>query len=114
MINLFCDSCLKPEDIYPDEKASEWVIARSAWDAHRYILSGEIHNLSLPIEFAPDMQGDIYLGEALLHTICIQKKYPSGRISFHGKGIVVSYESTELIRAIDTARAKRAQDAKVT
>ena len=113
MINLFCDSCLKPEDIYPDNKAHLWTVARSAWDAHRYILSGEIHDLSLPIEFAPDMDGDIFLGEALLHTIFNTQKYPSGRISFHGKGIVVSYESLELIRVINTARAKRAQDTKV-
>jgi hypothetical protein len=110
MVNLFCDSCLKPEDIYPvKEYADEWIIARSAWDALRYILSGGINNLSLPIEFAPDMQGDIYYGEALLHTILNTRNYPSGRISFHGKGIVVSYESTVLLREIDTARAKRAQ-----
>ena len=98
-INLFC-SALRKEDeaiTFWKDKVGEFpiVIARSPWDALRY-LNDPIHHLYLEYEFAPDMEGNIYTAECVLHSLLNKNNYPSGVITVEVKKGVSEIERQEL------------------
>lgn len=99
-INLFCSAEKKEEDaiLFWKDKVGEYpiVVVRSPWDALRY-LSEPIHHLYMEYNFPPDMKGDIYTCEAILHHLLNKENYPSGVITVAvRKGDCTELERQEL------------------